>query len=119
GLGFEIQPSPFGLFVGHTGAVEGGTAGLAIHVETGTVLALTTNLGYATAVSPPPRSPAPPTRPGSCCRSSARRGRSPYAIRLHASRGFRHVTWMGCVRPSSMLRAASRTFWGAVSPWSR
>ena len=54
GLGFEIHPSPFGLFVGHTGAVDGGTAGLLIHVQTGTVLALTTNLGYATAVSPPP-----------------------------------------------------------------
>jgi serine beta-lactamase-like protein LACTB len=63
GLGFEVHPSPFGLFVGHTGAVAGGTAALAIHVKTGTVLALTTNLGYATAVSPPPPkkgTPAPP-----------------------------------------------------------
>jgi hypothetical protein len=34
-----------------------------IHVKTGTVLALTTNLGYATAVSPPPPkgTPDPPT----------------------------------------------------------
>ncbi len=54
GLGFEVHPSPFGLLVGHTGAVAGGTAALVIHVKTGTVLALTTNLGYATAVSPPP-----------------------------------------------------------------
>jgi hypothetical protein len=54
GLGFEVHPSPFGLFVGHTGAVAGGTAALLIHVKTGTVLALTTNLGYATALSPPP-----------------------------------------------------------------
>ena len=64
GLGFEVHPSPFGLFVGHTGAVAGGTAALAIHVKTGTVLALTTNVGYATAVSPPPptkRTPDPPT----------------------------------------------------------
>jgi CubicO group peptidase (beta-lactamase class C family) len=64
GLGFEVHPSPFGLFVSHTGAVEGGTAGLLIHVETGTVMALTTNLGYATAVSPPPPkkgTPDPPT----------------------------------------------------------
>jgi serine beta-lactamase-like protein LACTB, mitochondrial len=64
GLGFEVHPSPFGPFVGHTGAVAGGTAALVIHVETGTVLALTTNLGYATAVSPPPPkqgTPSPPT----------------------------------------------------------
>ena len=54
GLGFEVHPSPFGLFVGLTGAVDGGTAALLIHVKTGTVLSLTTNLGYATAVSPPP-----------------------------------------------------------------
>jgi serine beta-lactamase-like protein LACTB, mitochondrial len=64
GLGFEVHPSPFGLFVGHTGAVAGGTAALAIHVKTGTGLALTTNVGYATAASPPPPrkgTPDPPT----------------------------------------------------------
>jgi serine beta-lactamase-like protein LACTB, mitochondrial len=54
GLGFEVHPSPFGLFVDHTGAVDGGTAALLIHVQTGTALALTTNIGSATAVSPPP-----------------------------------------------------------------
>jgi serine beta-lactamase-like protein LACTB, mitochondrial len=63
GLGFEVHPSPLGLFVGHTGAVAGGTAGLAIHVKTGTVLALTTNLGYATAVSPPPPKKGTPDPP--------------------------------------------------------
>jgi serine beta-lactamase-like protein LACTB len=63
GLGFEVHPSPFGLFVGHTGAVAGGTAALLIHVKTGTVLALTTNLGYATAVSPPPPKPGTPDPP--------------------------------------------------------
>lgn len=63
GLGFDLQPSPLGLFVGHTGAVAGGTAGLLIHVKTGTVLALTTNLGYATAVSPPPPKPGTPDPP--------------------------------------------------------
>jgi serine beta-lactamase-like protein LACTB, mitochondrial len=63
GLGFEVHPSPFGLFVGHTGAVAGGTAGLIIHVETGTVFALTTNLGYATAISPPPPKPGTPDPP--------------------------------------------------------
>jgi serine beta-lactamase-like protein LACTB, mitochondrial len=64
GLGFEVHESPFGLFVGHTGAVAGGTAALLIHVKTGTVLALTSNLGYATAASPPPPkkgTPDPPT----------------------------------------------------------
>ena len=44
GLGFEVQPSRFGPFVGHTGAVAGGTAARLI-MKTGTVLALTTNLG--------------------------------------------------------------------------
>jgi serine beta-lactamase-like protein LACTB, mitochondrial len=63
GLGFEVHPSPFGLFVGHTGAVAGGTAALVIHVKTATVLALTTNLGYATAVSPPPPKPGTPDPP--------------------------------------------------------
>jgi CubicO group peptidase (beta-lactamase class C family) len=63
GLGFEVHPSPFGLFVGTTGAVDGGTAALLIHVKTGTVLALTTNLGYATAVSPPPPKKGTPDPP--------------------------------------------------------
>jgi CubicO group peptidase (beta-lactamase class C family) len=63
GLGFEVHPSPFGLFVGHTGAVVGGTAALIIHVETRTVFALTTNLGYATAISPPPPKPGTPDPP--------------------------------------------------------
>jgi CubicO group peptidase (beta-lactamase class C family) len=63
GLGFEVHPSPFGLFVGHTGAVAGGTAALIIHVQTGTILALTTNLGYATAISPPPPKPGTPDPP--------------------------------------------------------
>jgi CubicO group peptidase (beta-lactamase class C family) len=63
GIGFEVHPSPFGLFVGHTGAVDGGTAALLIHVKTGTALALTTNLGYATAVSPPPPKRGTPDPP--------------------------------------------------------
>jgi CubicO group peptidase (beta-lactamase class C family) len=63
GLGFEVHPSPFGLFVGATGAVDGGTAALLIHVKTGIVLALTTNLGYATAVSPPPPKKGTPDPP--------------------------------------------------------
>ena len=63
GLGFEVHPSPVGLFVGHTGAVAGGTAALLIHVPTRTVLALTTNLGYATADSPPPPKQGTPDPP--------------------------------------------------------
>jgi serine beta-lactamase-like protein LACTB, mitochondrial len=64
GLGFEVHPSPFGLFVGHTGAVDGGTAALLIHPQSRAVLALTTNLGYASApTAPPPKNgtPDPPT----------------------------------------------------------
>ena len=53
GIGFEVHPSPFGLFVGHIGAVDGGTAGLAIYPQTKAALALTTNVGFATAASPP------------------------------------------------------------------
>jgi hypothetical protein len=52
-----------GLSVGHTGAVAGGPAALLIHVESGTVLALTTDLGYATAVSPPAPKPGTPDPP--------------------------------------------------------
>jgi CubicO group peptidase (beta-lactamase class C family) len=63
GLGFEVQPSPFGTFVGHTGAVDGGTAGLLIHPASGAVLALTTNLGYATAAAPHPPKPGTPDPP--------------------------------------------------------
>src|SRR5262245_3325591 len=54
GIGFELHPSPLGLFVSHTGAVDGGTAALLVHPETQAVLALATNLGYATADAPPP-----------------------------------------------------------------
>lgn len=64
GIGFDVHPSPFGLFVGHTGAVDGGTAALLIHAPSKTVMALATNLGYATAATPPPPrkgTPDPPT----------------------------------------------------------
>jgi CubicO group peptidase (beta-lactamase class C family) len=63
GLGFERHESPIGLFVGHTGAVDGGTAGLLIHPRTRTVLALATNLGYATADAPPPPKRGTPDPP--------------------------------------------------------
>jgi hypothetical protein len=51
------------VFVGQTGAVDGGTAALLIHPQTRTVLALATNLGYATADSPPPPRPGTPDPP--------------------------------------------------------
>jgi CubicO group peptidase (beta-lactamase class C family) len=63
GLGFEVHPSPYGTFVGHTGAVDGGTAVLLIHPASGAVLALTTNLGYATAAAAPPPKPGTPDPP--------------------------------------------------------
>jgi hypothetical protein len=63
GIGFELHPSPFGLFVDQTGAVAGGAAALLIHPTTHAVLALATNLGYATAVSPPPPKPGTPDPP--------------------------------------------------------
>jgi hypothetical protein len=63
GLGFELHASPFGFFVGQTGAVDGGTAALLIHPPTRSVLALATNLGYATAEAPPPPRPGTPDPP--------------------------------------------------------
>ena len=63
GIGFEVHSSRFGLFVGHTGAVDGGTAALLIHPRSRTVLALATNLGYATAESPPPPRKGTPDPP--------------------------------------------------------
>lgn len=63
GLGFEIHPSPHGLFVGHTGAVVGGTSALVIHVPSGVSLGLATNVGYATAANPPPPPRSTPDPP--------------------------------------------------------
>jgi serine beta-lactamase-like protein LACTB, mitochondrial len=63
GLGVEIHPSPHGLFVGHTGAVDGGTSALVIHVPSGTALAIATNVGFATAASPPPPPESTPDPP--------------------------------------------------------
>jgi hypothetical protein len=58
-----VHPSPFGLFVGETGAVDGGTAALVIDPARRAVLALATNLGYTTAESPPPPKPGTPAPP--------------------------------------------------------
>jgi len=63
GLGWEVHPTPFGRTAGHLGNVVGGTAFFVVHPERRAVVALTTNLGYATAASPPPVAsgvPAPP-----------------------------------------------------------
>src|SRR5262245_35840824 len=63
GIGLEVHASPFGQFAGEAGAVGGGTAVLLIHPATRTVLALATNLGYATAESPRPPRPGTPDPP--------------------------------------------------------
>jgi serine beta-lactamase-like protein LACTB len=53
GFGFEVGQSPFGPVAGHTGNVVGGTAFLFLHPRTRVVVALTTNIGFVTAASPP------------------------------------------------------------------
>ena len=63
GLGFEVHASPHGLFVGHTGAVDGGTSALLVHVPSGASLAIATNVGFATAKSPPPPPKTTPDPP--------------------------------------------------------
>jgi len=63
GLGFEVRASPLGRFVGHTGSVAGGTTALLIHPRSRATLALTTNLGYVTAASPPPPAQGTPEPP--------------------------------------------------------
>jgi serine beta-lactamase-like protein LACTB len=53
GFGFELGSSPFGPVAGHTGNVVGGTAFLFVHPKTRVVIAMTTNIGFATAAVPP------------------------------------------------------------------
>lgn len=53
GFGFEVGQSPFGPVAGHTGNVVGGTAFLFLHPRTRVVVALTTNIGFVTAATPP------------------------------------------------------------------
>jgi CubicO group peptidase (beta-lactamase class C family) len=62
GFGFEVGVSPVGPVAGHTGNVVGGTAFLLIHPRTRVVAALTTNVGFVTAATPPDltRVPEPP-----------------------------------------------------------
>ena len=59
GFGFEVHSSPFGMLVGHTGNVVGGTSFLLIHPRTRVIVALTTNIGFVTAVHPPSLAGAP------------------------------------------------------------
>jgi serine beta-lactamase-like protein LACTB, mitochondrial len=59
GFGFEVGESPVGPVAGHTGNVVGGTAFLLLHPRTRVVIALTTNIGFGTAQSPPDLSEAP------------------------------------------------------------
>jgi serine beta-lactamase-like protein LACTB len=53
GFGFEVGDSPVGPVAGHTGNVVGGTAFLLIHPRTRVVVAMTTNVGFVTAPTPP------------------------------------------------------------------
>ena len=53
GLGWETATAPFGLVIGHTGNVVGGTAFLLAHPGTRTAIAMTTNLGYVTTSGAP------------------------------------------------------------------
>jgi serine beta-lactamase-like protein LACTB, mitochondrial len=63
GLGWEVRPSPLGVFAGHTGNAVGGTAALLVHLQSGVAFALTTNLGYVTAGAPPPPRAGTPEPP--------------------------------------------------------
>jgi serine beta-lactamase-like protein LACTB, mitochondrial len=63
GLGFEVRPSPFGVFADAIGSVVGGGGAILIHVATGTTLALAVNVGTVTASAPPPPSPDTPDPP--------------------------------------------------------
>jgi len=53
GYGFEIGTSPVGPVAGHTGNIVGGTSLILIHPRTRVVVALTTNIGFVTAPTPP------------------------------------------------------------------
>ena len=53
GFGFEVGDRPIGLAAGHIGNVVGGTAFLLIHPKTRVVVAMTTNVGFVTAPTPP------------------------------------------------------------------
>jgi serine beta-lactamase-like protein LACTB, mitochondrial len=53
GFGFEVGESPVGPIAGHTGNVVGGTAFILIHPRTRVVVAMTTNVGFVTAPTPP------------------------------------------------------------------
>ncbi len=63
GLGLEVGRSPLGRFVGHTGNVVGGTAFLLAHPESGVAIAMTTNIGWVTAATPPELGPSLPDPP--------------------------------------------------------
>ena len=63
GVGFETHSSPYGRMVGHTGSVVGGTSGLLVNPSSQAAIALTTNLGYVTAASPPPPAKGTPDPP--------------------------------------------------------
>jgi CubicO group peptidase (beta-lactamase class C family) len=59
GLGWEVR----GPYAGHTGNAVGGSAALLVHLPSATAFALTTNLGFVTAPSPPQPRRGTPTPP--------------------------------------------------------
>jgi CubicO group peptidase (beta-lactamase class C family) len=62
-LGWEVGESPAGVFVGHTGNVVGGTAFILSHPASRVAIAMTTNVGWVTAPTPPELGPAVPQPP--------------------------------------------------------
>ena len=62
-LGWEIAESPVGVVVGHTGNVVGGTAFVLSHPASRVAIAMTTNVGWVTAPTPPELGPSVPQPP--------------------------------------------------------
>jgi serine beta-lactamase-like protein LACTB, mitochondrial len=62
-LGWEIAESPIGIVIGHTGNVVGGTAFVLSHPASRVAIAMTTNVGWVTAPTPPELGPSVPQPP--------------------------------------------------------
>ena len=62
-LGWEVAESPVGIVVGHTGNVVGGTAFVLSHPASRVAIAMTTNVGWVTAPTPPELGPTVPQPP--------------------------------------------------------
>ena len=62
-LGWEIGESPVGVVLGRTGNVVGGTAFVLSHPASRVAIAMTTNVGWVTAPTPPELGPSVPQPP--------------------------------------------------------